>query len=161
MKSVGNFCQTLSAPVRLSTALVEIGKREHFPSKSALFHAGDRNVGVYLVCSGEVCLEVPAVPQLTRVFSSGSLLGLPSTFSEKPYSLNAVSATDCEIIHVSQQKFLDLMKAQPDLCREATEILTSEIAFIFSALREQPRSVVGEAGTSRSASRIRAKAVNQ
>ncbi len=138
-----------------------MGKSEHFGSHSVLFHAGDHNAGVYLVCSGEVCLEVPGVPRLTRVFSSGSLLGLPSTFSEKPYGLSAVSTTESEIVHVNKKKFLDLMKAQPELCREATAILTSEIAFIFAALREQPRPVVGDAVTSRSPRRIRAQAVNE
>lgn len=161
MKSVGNFCQTLLAPARLRTALSEIGNSEHFLPQSVLFHACDKNAGVYLVCSGQVCMEVPGVPQLTRVFSSGSLLGLPSTFSEKPYSLTAVSATDCEIIHVSPKKFLDLMKAQPDLCREATDILTSEIAFIFSALRGQAQRPSGEAATTGSGRRARAQVVNE
>ena len=134
MESVGKSCQTLFAPVRLQEALTDIGKREHFGSQSVLFYAGDPNAGVYLVGSGEVRLEVPGMPRLTRVFSSGSLLGLPSTFSEKPYGLTAVSSTESEIVHVSNKKFLDLMKAQPELCREATDILTREIAFIFAAL---------------------------
>src|SRR5574337_2085058 len=124
MKKVGTFCETLLAPSTLTAALSELGKNEHFSSRSFLFHAGDENAGVFLVSSGQVRLDVPGVPQLSRTFSAGSVLGLPSTFSEKPYNLTAVSQSDSDVIHVNQEKFLDLMKTQPDLCREATDILT-------------------------------------
>jgi CRP-like cAMP-binding protein len=160
MKNVGPLCQTLVAPAALRAGLEKIGQSEHFPPQSALFHVGDENVGVYVISSGRVYLEVPGVPRLTRVFSTGSVLGLPSTFSEKPYSLNAVSTTECAIIHVSKKKFLELMKAQPDLCREATEILTAEIGFIYSALREQSRLLeCGNEGSS-SPHRAHEKAVS-
>ena len=161
MKRVGNFCQTLLAPVELRKALAEIGKSEHFRSQSLLFHAGDKNAGVFLVCTGRVCLEVPGMPQLTRAFSAGSLLGLPSTFSEKPYSLTAVSATDCDVLHVSKKKFLDLMKARPDVCRQATDILSREVAFILSALRSQPMQAVGDHGITRLRRAARPPAVNE
>jgi CRP-like cAMP-binding protein len=147
MKHVGSFCQTLLAHARLRTALEKIGKSEHFLSQSFLFGASDKNAGVFLIRAGQVCLEVPGVPQLSRAFSTGSVLGLPSTFSERPYSLTAVAATDCDIVRVSKKEFLDLMKAQPELCREATDIVAHEIVFILSALRGQPKSPVGNAGT--------------
>lgn len=99
---------------------------------------------MFLVCSGEIRLEVPDVPQLNRTFSAGSVLGLPSTFSERPYSLTAVSETESEVVHVSKKKFLDLMKAEPELCREATDILSREVTFIMSALRGQRSSVASE-----------------
>ncbi len=146
MKRVGHICQTLLAPVELRQALSEIGKREYSESQSVLFQAGDRNAGVFLVCAGRVCLEVPGMPHLTRAFSAGSILGLPSTFSEKPYSLTAAAAMDSELVHVSKKKFLDLMKSQPDLCRQATDILSREIAFIFSALRGHPGQAAPDAG---------------
>ncbi|MFZ0706383.1 MAG: cyclic nucleotide-binding domain-containing protein [Candidatus Korobacteraceae bacterium] len=148
MKKVGSLCQTLSASARLREALVQIGKTEHFLSRSVLFHIGDECAGVYLVCSGEVCLEVPGVPQLTRTFSAGSVLGLPSTFSEKPYSLTAVSATECDVVHVGEKTFLKLMKAEPDLCRQAMDILSREVTFIMSALRKSAETVSEAALTS-------------
>jgi len=141
MRKVGNSCQTLLAPVRLRKVLLQVGENEHYLSRSVLFRAGDESVGVYLVRSGEVCLEVPGVPQLTRAFSSGSVLGLPSTFSEKPYSLTAVSASECDVVHLSKEPFLKLMKAEPALCRQAMEILSREVTFIMSALRKRAETV--------------------
>ena len=161
MESVGTFCQTLLAPVELRKSLVEIGKSEHFRSQSVLFCAGDENTGVFLICSGQVCLEVPGVPQLTRAFSTGSILGLPSTFSEKPYSLTAALVTDCDILHVGKRKFLHLMKAQPGLCRQATDILSREVAFILSALRSQPVQAVGDHAITRPRRGARPPAIGQ
>jgi len=141
MKKVGNTCPTLLAPVRLKKALVEAGENERYLSRSVLFHAGDESVGVYLVCSGEVCLEVPGVPQLTRAFSADSVLGLPSTFSEKPYSLTAIATSECDVVHIDKEMFLKMMKAEPALCRQAMEILSREVTFIMSALRKRAETV--------------------
>jgi CRP-like cAMP-binding protein len=82
---------------------------------------------------------MPGIPGLDRLFSSGSLLGLPSTFNAKPYSLTATCLTDCKVAQVDAKRFLDLMQEHPDLCREATEMLSSELAFILSALRKRAR----------------------
>lgn len=156
MKNVGKLCETLLAPAGLKTALAEIGTPERFSSQSVLFRAGGNNDGVFLIRAGRVDLEVPGIPELSRGFSSGSVLGLPSTFSERPYNLTAVSATETDVVHVDQKSFLDLMKNQSELCREATDILTRELAFIFSALRTQPKSPVGEPAIARSR-----RAINQ
>jgi CRP-like cAMP-binding protein len=160
MKHVGNLSQTLSAPVLLRTALADMGTTERFDAHSVLFHAGQKNAGVFLICAGQLCLEVPGVPQLNRTFSAGSVLGLPSTFSERPYSLTAVSETDSEVVHVSKKKFLDLMKAEPDLCREATDILSREVTFIMSALRGQRSSVASVTGPAGAAHSVRRRVVN-
>lgn len=160
MTTVGTLCPTLLAPVSLKNALIEAGKTEHIPRKSALFRAGGRGAGVFLVCSGEVRLEVPGVPQLNRTFSTGSVLGLPSTFSERPYSLTAVSETESEVVHVSKKKFLELMKAEPDLCRDATEILSREVTFIMSALRGQRSSVASETGPASAERTVRRRVAN-
>ena len=126
--------KTLQAPVDLQKALNQTGKAEHFPCGSTLFNAGDGNKGVFLVCDGKVCLQVPEAPHFDRTFSAGSILGLPSTFIAKPYSLTAACVTDCEVAHVGKKEFLDLMSRHLDLCREAIDILSREVAFIFSAL---------------------------
>ena len=136
MKHVQRLRKTLLAPAALRKALNATGETRQFSSKSVLFRAGDRNAGVFLVCNGTVRLRVPGNPQLDRVFSAGSVLGLPSTFNKKAYSLTADCVTDCEIAQVGKEKFLDLMRGCPDLCRDATDMLCSEVGFILSAFRK-------------------------
>ena len=88
---------------------------------------------------GKVCLAVKDVEKLDRVFSAGSLLGVPATFTGRPYSLAAVAVTDAEVLHVGRETFLDLMTQQPELCREATDMLSREVSFIQAALAERRR----------------------
>jgi len=102
-----------------------------------LFDAGDKNRGIFLICSGTVCLHMPKAPHLDRTFSVGSMLRLPSTFVGRPYSLTAVCVTKCEVAHVGKKKFLELMARRPVLCRHATDILAREMAFILSALGQR------------------------
>jgi len=132
--------KTLLVPLDLRRALKRASETSHFSSGSSLFRAGSRNRGVFLVCRGKVSLQVPGAPHLDRTFLPGSLLGLPSTFLGQPYSLTAVCVTDCEVTRVAKVKFLDLMTRRGDLCREATEVLSRETAFIFSALGDRTRA---------------------
>jgi CRP-like cAMP-binding protein len=137
MKIVGALSKTLHAPAHLRRALKDAGKTDRYPCGSILFHAGDKNIGIFLVRSGRVCLQVPGAPRFDRTFSAGSILGLPSTFIGKPYSLTAACLTDCEVARVGKKQFLELMTRRLDHCRKATDILSREVAFLFSALGER------------------------
>jgi len=139
MKLTHQPCQTLLASSGLAEALNANGKSNRVPHGSVLFCTGDFNAGVFLVCEGIVRLRVPGTPRLDRLFTTGSVLGLPSTFNAKPYSLTAACLTDCVLAEVAAGDFLELMKARPDLCREATDLLSAELGFIMSALRKRAR----------------------
>lgn len=65
------------------------------------------------------------------------MLGLPATFTGRPYSLTAVTLAESEVMHVPRKQFLKLMGERPDLCLETTEMLGREVAFIQSALAER------------------------
>lgn len=140
MKNVGKACPTLLAPTDLASALTAAGTTKRFKAKDVLFRAGETNKGVFVVRKGNVCLQVPQAPHLDRVFSAGSVLGLPSTFSENPYCLTAICTSGCDVACVDSAAFLDVMKKYPDLCREATDILSRETAFLLSAIRNYPHA---------------------
>jgi len=140
MKVARQPCQTLLASSGLAEALNAYGKRNQVARGTVLFRTGDLNAGVFLVCEGTVRLRVPGTPRLDRLFSTGSVLGLPSTFNDKPYSLTATCLTDGVVAQVAAADFLELMKTRPDLCREATELLSAELGFILSAVRKRARS---------------------
>ncbi len=117
------------------------GCRTRFPSAHVLFEEQAENDGVFLVCKGKVRLGLPGLPKFDRVFAAGSLLGLPSTFGSRPYSLTAITQARSEVIHVLREDFLKLMHERPDLCREATDILGYEVRFIKSALGNRRRQL--------------------
>ncbi len=139
MANAGALCNTLKASGELKTCLGAAGIKQHFNPAQFLFREDSKNTGVFLVVKGRVRMSVETLPKLDRLFAAGSVLGLPSTFTGRPYSLTAQASTDADVMHVTPEAFLDLMRQRPDLCREATEILGREVTFIQSALAERRR----------------------
>ena len=139
MPNVGAKPNILKVSSKLKKSLCNAGVIERYPSQQPLFEVDQQNQGVFLVVKGKVRLSVQDLQKLDRVFSAGSLLGVPATFVGRPYSLAAVAVTDAEVLHVDRQAFLDLMAKQPELCREATDMLSREVSFIHGALAERRR----------------------
>jgi len=137
MTSVGAQCSFLKASGELKSSLQAAGRRERFSADQVLFREQDSNSGVFLLLKGRIRMGVNGLPKLDRLFSAGSLLGLPSTFTNHAYSLTAQALTDVEVIHVVQESFLQLMRERADLCRETTEMLGREVSFIQRALAER------------------------
>lgn len=140
MKHVGSKTNILKVSPKLKNALLSGGVLEQFSPQQSLFEVDQENQGVFLIVKGKVRMYVQDYPRLDRTFSSGSLLGVPATFTGHPYSLGATAVTAVEVVHVGKQAFLDLMSQQPDLCREATDLLSGEVTFIQAALAERRRS---------------------
>jgi CRP-like cAMP-binding protein len=141
MKRVARNTSILKVSPAFKSSLEAVGNSQQFPPAHILFREGGRNAGVFLVRSGKVLMSVKSMPKLDRVFSAGSLLGLPSTFTGHCYSLTAVTIADAEAVHVTREQFLELMRQKPELCREATEVLGPEVTFIQSALAERRRQL--------------------
>ena len=141
MKHRGAKRNILKTSEDLRTCLITAGSSQQYPGDYVLFREDGNSVGVYLVCSGKVRMSVRDMPSLDRDFDTGSLLGLPATFTGHTYSLTAITLVQSEIVHVPRQRFLELMRERPELCREATDMLGREATFIQSALAERRRQL--------------------
>ena len=104
MKHVGASCTFLKASAELRTSLQAAGERQRYSSKQPVFREEEHARGVYLVLKGKVSMGIAGLPKLDRLFSVGSLLGLPATFTGRPYSLTAVADPDVDLMHVSPEK---------------------------------------------------------
>ncbi len=141
MKSVGVKGNILKASDELKARLEAAGRRQEFPPAHVLFAEEGETAGVFLVFKGKVLMGMRNMPELDRVFSRGSLLGLPATFTGRPYSLTAVTVVRSDVVHLPREEFLQLMRERPDLCREATDMLGREVTFIQSALAKRYRQM--------------------
>lgn len=141
MKNVGNGSNILNASPNLKSSLEALGQAQHIPAGDVLFNTSDENLGVFLVRRGKVCLRVEGLPRLDRVFPAGSVLGLPATFAGSPYSLTAIAVTNSVVLRVARQEFLRLMREQPELCQQATDMLSREVSFIQSAVGQRMQSL--------------------
>ena len=134
MKNVGVKKNPLKISRDFQSALITAGRELHCPTGHVLFREGADVRGVFLISRGEVLMELKHVPRLDRRFSAGSLLGLPSTFSGRPYSLTATTTDESDVVYLPREDFLQLIFGRPDLCREAADILGRQVTFIRSAL---------------------------
>lgn len=142
MKNVGNGSNILNASPNLKSSLEAHGQAQQIPAGDVLFNTSDKNLGVFLVRRGKVCLRVEGLPRLDRVFPAGSVLGLPATFAGSPYSLTAIAVTNSVVLRVARQEFLRLMRERPELCQQATDMLSREVRFIQSAVTQRMQSLV-------------------
>ena len=139
---VGKASKTLLGSTTLGKALMALGSGRLYAPGKFLFKADDENSGIFLIRKGKVALRVEGLAGLDRVFSTGSLLGLPSTFAAKPYSLTATVLEKSEIVNVPQKEFLEFMRQNPTLCREANQMLTRELSFIHKALAQRKETSI-------------------
>ncbi|MGB7555427.1 MAG: Crp/Fnr family transcriptional regulator [Candidatus Korobacteraceae bacterium] len=142
MKNVGPGSNILNASPNLKASLEALGQAEHVPANGVLFKTGDENLGVFLIRKGKVCLRVEGLPRLDRVFPVGSILGLPATFTGSDYSLTAVAVTDAVVLRIPRDEFLRLMREEPVLCQEATDMLSKEVSFIQGAVTQRMHDLV-------------------
>jgi CRP-like cAMP-binding protein len=141
MKNVGVKSNILNVSDELKAGLESAGLKRELSPAHVFFREDEESAGVFLVFKGKVLMGVRNMPELDRAFFAGSLLGLPATFTGRPYSLTAVTVVESVIGHLPREEFLQLMRERPDLCREATDILGREVTFIQSALAKRCRQM--------------------
>jgi CRP-like cAMP-binding protein len=132
---------TATADLVVSPALREqlllIGKPVRKRKGTVLFARGDTVIGLFLICSGKVSLELekghPAFP--ARTLGPGTVVGLPAAVGGLPYSLSAKVVEDAELAFVPRELVTDFLKKNPTLCFEVMDILSREISGTRSALK--------------------------
>ena len=104
---------------------------------SILFRHGDAVLGLFLICSGKVCLGLDGADSAfpPRILGRGSVAGLPATVAGSPYSLTAEVLEDAELAFVSRPALLDCLQQNPQLCFEVMDMLSGEISQTRSVLK--------------------------
>lgn len=117
------------APSALQRALCEIGSEKSLKPEAVLFSQGDPAKGVYLIQSGKVALTLSKgkTRKAFWIAETGSVLGLPSTVRNQPYSLAAKALENTRVVFVSRTKMQRLLLSDPGLCFKAVQILGAEL----------------------------------
>jgi CRP-like cAMP-binding protein len=68
--------------------------------------------------------------------SAGSLLGLPATIGNVPYSLAAIAQKGSLVRHVTCERFEDMMREDPSAAIMAFQVVAAEILAARRALSE-------------------------
>ncbi len=123
--------QPFEAPVSVREALLQIGELLTERPGTILFQQGTQTTGVFLLMEGRVALSSGEDPvRVTRVAEKGSLLGLPATIGNKPYSLTAEAVTPVTVCHVTVAKFRKLLSTDTALGMTVVSMLAEEISVL-------------------------------
>lgn len=109
---------------------------------TVLFQMGQPCRGAFLIRSGQVQLSLDLVSSLypRRTVGSGSIVGLPATFSGEPYSLTAEAKTRCRLEFIPRQRLLRLLHQNPDAGFQILRLLSEEIFHIRKVVKNCGRS---------------------
>ena len=119
----------LQAPGELQDALRTTSKTIRTTATPVIFRQGEAARGVFLVEKGTVKLSIRSEQDDTifeRVLGAGSLLGLPATINNVPYTATATVVEDAELTFVSRDELLEMMR-QPALAMKILQLLSQEI----------------------------------
>jgi CRP-like cAMP-binding protein len=129
---------TLVAPDALKIQLKAVGSPIQRTRGAYLFRRGDAVTGIFLLAQG-VDGDPAGFP--SRHVGPGSVVGLPGTLSDSTYSLTAEVVEDAELVVLSRERLLDLLREKPHLCFQVMNILTEELTQTRTAL-ERVRKVL-------------------
>ena len=132
---------TLVAPDELKIQLKAVGSPIQRTRGTYLFRRGDAVTGIFLLAQGAVKLGLDGDPASfpSRHVGPGSVVGLPATLSDSTYSLTAEVVEDAELVFLSRERLLDLLREKPHLCFQVMNILTEELTQTRTALERVRR----------------------
>jgi CRP/FNR family cyclic AMP-dependent transcriptional regulator len=105
--------------------LTKHGDVTSFAVGSLIFQAGDPGDFVYVVKSGEV--DIQAGDRLIETVRAGGIFGEMALISDEPRSATAVARTPCELVPLSQKRFLFLVQETPFFALEVMRILARRL----------------------------------
>lgn len=99
-------------------------------TEQVLFRQGDAPVGLYILRRGGATLAMES-PDGRSVFTmpavAGSLLGLPGTVGNQPYSLTATAHAGAEVDFIPRDEVMTLMHTNPAISLNILKVLAAEV----------------------------------
>lgn len=104
-------------PPQLSTIMLDAAHLRLLRRGQAIFHHGDIAHSIHIVTAGWVKLYRIApngTEAVVGVMTRGQSFGEPIALRRAAYPVSAEATTDCEVLAVPAQAFLDLLQARPE-----------------------------------------------
>lgn len=113
--------------------LLDFGAKKIFYNKgNQLFREGETALNYYQVISGEVKMNnfnLDGKEFIQGIFSAGQSFGEPPLFANVKYPANAEALSDCEIIQLHKEKFLELLTSNPEVHLAVTQTLAKRLFY--------------------------------
>ncbi|MDH6253823.1 CRP-like cAMP-binding protein [Chryseobacterium sp. H1D6B] len=105
--------------------------KTYIPSE-IIFNEGDLANHYFQIISGRVKLNNyndQGKEIIQALLEDGNSVGESMLFINKPYPINAVAITDCKILRLSKNSFIELLKRHPELCFNINKYLSQKLYF--------------------------------
>lgn len=117
-------------PSELLTELSKARVTNIYKKGQTVFYEGNRPYGVYCLNSGKVKL-IKHAPEgksyISRISKAGDLLGYRAFFTNEFYTSTAEVLEDAVICFLDKEKFLDLLKKNPQFSLKLLEMMGHEL----------------------------------
>jgi len=106
-------------------------------SERPLFRQGEPAVGVFILHQGMITLSMMSRDGhslLAAQAKPGSILGLPGTITNQPYTMSATAAAGALVSFVGRDDLTALMHADPAMSIKMLQVLAAEVRSARKAL---------------------------
>jgi CRP-like cAMP-binding protein len=102
-----------------------------------MFRAGDPPDSAYIVMEGEVDITVPTPkgPLLVNTLHRNDVIGEIGIFGDVPRTATAVAKTKLEVLRISKDVFVNVIRGNPDAAIALIRILADRLAKTTAQLR--------------------------
>jgi CRP-like cAMP-binding protein len=122
--------QHLAKFENLSEAVSCLSPSHNYPTDVEIYKQGSCANDVYFIENGTVKMTRTThegQQVIVSLQSSGRFIGASSVILQKPFSVNAVTLTRCDLRRIEGRSFINLLKSDPTLCWQFQEMLCNEI----------------------------------
>ncbi len=127
LPEMGLFCRL---PQRTLAELNSFRQDCLYPRGAILFVEGEDPRGLFILCSGRAKLSILSASGHAvnlRIVEPGEALGISSVIANEPYATRAETLSCSQVSFIPRIKFLQLLRAHPDLSLNVSRHLSMEL----------------------------------
>lgn len=132
-------------PERLEEALAPYLERRTIPAGELMMRQGEPSPGIFLITSGQATVRLDGVggePSVRlRTLLGGTVLGEISLYRDKPCTATVVADSDCDVLHLSPERFDELCRTDTAVAAELHRFVASTLAGRVSHANDSVRAL--------------------
>jgi CRP-like cAMP-binding protein len=104
----------------------------HYNARQSIIAKGQKGLRMYAVIEGQVSVSIDG--HTVEVLGPGGVFGEAAIISESPRLASAVAETDCELLAISREAFLTLVKVSPKFADTMLTTLAERLRYLTAKL---------------------------
>ena len=102
----------------------------HAPLNKVIMKEGEGGVFMYVVVAGSVAISIKS--RVVELIGPGGVFGEMALVDQSPRAATATAQTDCELLSITRNDFLSLVKTNPAFAVSLLRALTDRLRFMTS-----------------------------